>query len=349
MAGNNKDAQSNKYQLTINNPLEKDLSHEKIKEILLTKFKTLEYACMADEIGLNEKTSHTHIFIYFNSRVRFSTVKKAFPTAHIEQSRGSIEQNIAYVEKSGKWENDIKHGTKIDGTFEEIGNRPKSENHGKNADMAELYDLVKLGWTNSQILEYNNDYILYMERTERLRTILLTEKYKGTRRLDLVVTYIYGVTGSGKTRSVMDEYGDSDVYRVTDYRHPFDSYNCQPVLVFDEFRSSLMIKDMLNYLDIYPIELPARYSNKYACYNKIFIISNWCLEKQYADLQQDDEESWNAFLRRIHKVKVFYDDKVVTYNSVAEYIRRDVDFRPIDGTENNPFEQQKLDFKGGKE
>lgn len=48
------------YQITINNPVEKDLGHEKIKEIL-SKSKT-EYYCMADEIAPETRNlSHTSI------------------------------------------------------------------------------------------------------------------------------------------------------------------------------------------------------------------------------------------------------------------------------------------------
>ena len=65
---------------------------------------------------------------------------------------------------------------------------------------------------------------------------------------------------------------------------------------------------MLLYLDIYPIELPSRYTNKYACYNRIYIISNWSLENQYKEVQKDDVETWNAFLRRIHKVVIYEKD-----------------------------------------
>lgn len=92
------------------------------------------------------------------------------------------------------------------------------------------------------------------------------------------MVYISGATGTGKTRGVLEKNGYSNVYRVTDYLHPFDSYNGQPVIAFDEFRSSLRIKEMLLFCDIYPIELPSRYTNKYACYNKVYIISNWSLE-----------------------------------------------------------------------
>ena len=94
---NKKDTQSRKYLLTINNPKEKELSHDKIKE-LINSMKSTIYYCMADEKGLKEETPHTHIFIAFRSPVRFSTIKNLFPTAHIDKSLGTSAENKAYVE-----------------------------------------------------------------------------------------------------------------------------------------------------------------------------------------------------------------------------------------------------------
>lgn len=319
------DKQSDKFQLTINNPHNFGFDHNKIKEILVTNLKTLQYFCMADEEG---STFHTHLFVCFTSRVRFSTIKRYFPQAHIESVKGTVSDNMNYIKKSGKWKDDIKHGTSIEGTFEEWGDRP-ADSKGKNRDMEELYKMVLDGLTNAEIISQNQDYILQIDKLDKLRTIILTEKFKRTRRLDLEVTYCYGVTGSGKTRSILDQYGDENVYRVTDYLHPYDSYNCQPIIVFEEFRNSLPIKEMLNYCDIYPMELPARYSNKYACYKKVFIISNWSLEMQYKEQQENDGESWNAFLRRIHKVKVYHKDRVLTYNSISEYVCRAIECKPL--------------------
>ena len=78
-------------------------------------------------------------------------------------------------------------------------------------------------------------------------------------------------------------------------------------------------------------------SNKYACYHKVYIISNWDLEKQYAEIQKEDTETWSAFLRRIHKIKVFMKDSVIhTYDSVKEYFDR---FIPATKEEANIFNQ----------
>jgi hypothetical protein len=334
----NKDFQRNTFQLTINNPSKYGFSHEKIKEILVTKFPTLQYFCMADEIG-EQGTYHTHIFVVFKSRVRWSTLKKHFDIAHIEVAHGSAESNLEYIKKSGRWQNTFKAETQVEGTFEEWGNFPIQK--GTKQDMQELYEMIKAGYSNADILSTNNDYILHIDKLDKLRTMLLTEQYKDERRLDLKVVYIYGATGTNKTRGVLDTHGNSNVYRITDYQHPYDSYACQRVVAYDEFRSQLPLSMLLEHLDIYPVELPARYSNKYACYHTVYIISNWSLEEQYKDIQHNNPESWKAFLRRIHEVRYHHEDgKIDVYNSVKEYLNRDNDFRAI-----SPEEQLKLPFK----
>lgn len=59
---------------------------------------------------------------------------------------------------------------------------------------------------------------------------------------------------------------------------------------------------MLEYLDGYPLALPARYANRQACYISVYIISNIDLTEQYPNVQVNEPETWKAFLRRIHHV-----------------------------------------------
>lgn len=324
------------YQLTINSPIEKGWSHEHILDVMRANFKTLVYICMADEQG---SCYHTHVFVVFASRVRFSMVKRYFEEAHIEKCKGSVSDNVNYVKKTGKWELDEeKQEKKIEGTFEEYGAQPP-DSKGKRSDMSELYQMVMDNMTNAEILAQNQDYILQIDKIDKVRTTILTEKYKETVRLDLEVVYISGATGTGKTRGVLEGNGFSNVYRVTDYMHPFDGYACQPVICFDEFRSSLKLKEMLLYCDIYPIELPSRYANKFACYNKVYIVSNWSLEKQYSEVQREDKESWEAFLRRINRIIIYSKDGSISeYTSVKDYFDRTDFIGVLDETEEVPFE-----------
>ncbi len=309
------DTQSYMYQLTINAPIEKGFTHERIIEVIRSNFKTITYFCMSDEQG---SQFHTHVYTVFASRVRFSMTE-----AHIEKCKGSVSDNVNYIKKSGKWELDkSKQEKKIEGTFEEYGTQPP-DSKGKRSDMSDLYQMVLDNMTNAEILATNQDYILQIDKLDKIRTTILTERFKDSVRLDLEVIYISGATGTGKTRGVLESNGYSNVYRITDYSHPFDNYNCQPVICFDEFRSSLKLKEMLMYCDIYPIELPSRFVNKIACYSRIYILSNWSLDKQYYEIQKDDAESWQAFLRRIHKV-ILYDSsgRKTVYPSVKDYFER---------------------------
>jgi len=130
------------------------------------------------------------------------------------------------------------------------------------------------------------------------------KKFGTSRRLDLKVTYVYGKSRIGKTRSVRDKYGDENVYKCKYSGYPFDNYNGQDVVLFDEFRSQIRIEDMLNFLDVYPQDLSARYADKVACFTKVYIISNWKLKQQYSKVQHEYPEDWQAFVNRIHE---YYD------------------------------------------
>lgn len=327
-----KDTQSNKYQLTINNPVDKGYTHEYIKTTLLNNFKTLTYFCLADEEG---SCYHTHVFVIFTSRVRFSMIKKHFPDAHIEKCKGSTSDNVNYVKKTGKWDTDeSKQEKKIEGTFEEYGIQPP-DSKGRRNDLSELFLMIQSGMSNCDILTENQDYIMQIDKLDKIRYTILSETYNKIFRKDLTVTYISGVTGTGKTRGVFEKHGYENVYRVTDYEHPFDGYKGQPVICFDEFRSSLRMTEMLDYLDKHPCELPSRYSNKVACYEKVYIISNWRLEQQYSELQISDQESWAAFKRRINNIIVYNADGSCTkYNSVQDY---DLKRIYLDDTDNEPL------------
>ena len=305
-----KDTASRKWQLTINNPAEHELSHEQIKEALLG-FNGILYWCMADEQGEKE-THHTHLFIQFDNPKRFSAMKKAFPPTHFEQCWGTAQQNRDYIAKEGKWENDDKHGTKIDGTFEEWGELP-DEKQGRRNDMTKLMELIEDGKTDCEIFRENPSYMKNDGMIDRVRQKLRYEKYR-TEFRNMKVYYIYGATGVGKTRYVMqgncgvDKVCPGDIYRVTNYKHPFDSYEGEPVIVFDEYRSNFPISEALNYLDGHAVKLPARYNDRQACYTTVYIISNEPLRKQYPNIQQDQPETWQAFLRRITSLLYFDKD-----------------------------------------
>ncbi len=299
-----------KFQLTINNPADHGYTHDRLRAIL-AQFPGCLYWCMCDEVG-EQGTPHTHVYTVFKNSVMFDTLHQRFYGAHIEQANGSNQENRDYVRKEGKWLDDAKHETNLTETFEEWGELPPDRSK-QEAQAEKIMQMVRDGKSNAEILGEIPTAFNKLSYIEQARQTLLQEKFKDCWR-QLNVTYLWGDTGAGKTRSVMEKYGYSKVYQVTNYDHPFDDYKGQTVMVFEEFRSSLRIDDMLKYLDGYPLNLPCRYANKVACYTTVFILSNISLEQQYPNIQLDNPETWDAFRRRIHSVQHMTNDFAVLPN-----------------------------------
>ena len=138
-------------------------------------------------------------------------------------------------------------------------------------DADRILELLKDGANNLEVIGEVPGATKFIDKAERTRSTLRDAQFANSWR-DLTVTYIFGKTGSGKTRSVMDRYGYANCCRVADCRHPFDTYDGQDVLIFEEFRVGLKHGDMLNSLDGYPLLLPCRHFNRQASYAKVFII-----------------------------------------------------------------------------
>lgn len=305
---------SRKYQLTINNPADFQLNHDTINSIMQSI--KWEYYCLCDEIG-EQGTPHIHLFFVVKNAIRFSTVKKLFPSAHIEKVNGTCQQNRDYIRKEGKYLDSDKKETNLIDTFEEYGEMPLDVVTKNETISEQVFQLLENDCSISEIIRKFPSYATKISQLEKARQTILEERYRDTWR-DVAVHYIYGETGTGKTRSVMEKYGYSNVYKITNYKNPFDNYKNEPVILFDEFHSSIPIGDMLQYLDGYPCRLPARFSDKTACYTTVYIISNIDLNKQYPNIQTESVSTWNAFVRRISTVKQFSKNDKLPFTSDNE-------------------------------
>lgn len=194
-----------------------------------------------------------------------------------------------------------------------IENFDDTEQKDEDEHLQLLDDIKKL---NNKELSWHEFIEKKPKRIHMIGNIKITcellsreNKFDNTFR-KLEVTYIFGQTEKGKTRYVMDKYGYQNVYRVTRYDNTaFDNYKGQDVIIFEEFRSSFQIQDMLNYLDGYPLQLPSRYNHKQACYTKVYITTNWRFEQQYPNIQTEYPTTWQAFKRRVHKILDFDGNK----------------------------------------
>lgn len=299
-----------RIQLTFNNPLPV-YSHEYIISLLDSLHP--RYYSLSDEVG-ESGTPHTHVFIVLFQRVRFSHLKSLFPTAHIEQARGSNQENEDYIQKSGKWQNSDKSETSVPGTYYSFGNLPSY--FIKKPSRADVVDLIRAGATDDEIIDAYPQFCFDIDKFSSIRETLRYSQYKNEWR-SLSCYFVWGATGTGKTRSIMEHFGYSNVYRVTDYSHPFDSYRGEDIIIFEEFRSSLRCSDMLNYLDGYPLVLPSRYRNKQACFHSVFICTNESPSDQFLRVPK---HTTDAFWRRFSGLVEFQGSFRFFYPDFQHYL-----------------------------
>jgi hypothetical protein len=304
--GDNKmDTQRRKWFITINNPETHGFNREKIKKTL-KNLTTITFWAMADEVGLETQTPHTHLVVYSDAPIRHSTMRKAFEDkADIEAVKSSVRDCLDYIKKEGKHAEPEGEKTSIDGTFESWGT-PPPERQGKRSDMAKLVELVEDGASDSEIrFLFPSQYLMYKNHISRLRQCMKEEKveaYKKDFRF-VNVCYLYGKTGVGKSRHIAELYGYENAYRVTNYQHVWDLYDYQDIVVFEDFYGQIPLESMLNLLDGHPTSLPARYNPKtVACFTTVWFTSNDSFDELYKDVQRFNPQRYEAFARRVNNI-----------------------------------------------
>jgi hypothetical protein len=230
--------------------------------------------------------SHYQGVVIFKNAVRFNSIKAVFHTMHLDHINGNLIDSINYAKKTQ---------TRVNGPYE-YGEIP---NKGKRSDLYAIHEMLEDGNTLEDIRKVHpTQFLIYQNNIKAYYLDVTTKNFQYSNR-KLKVLFIYGKTGVGKSRFVLSLFDRSKIYRVTDYNNPFDEYINEPVIVLDEFRGQFDISYLLNLLDIYPLKLKARYNNKIACFDWVFIISNQPLEKIYSKIKMSDLETFKALIRRI--------------------------------------------------
>ena len=293
------DSMKRRWCLTINN-------EERSLEELAKYIENLEhfkYAIFQREVGEKKETPHIQMFITFNVGKRFSTMQNYFPRAHIEPAKGTNSQARDYCSKN---ETRIEGPVEI-GTFAEERSR---------TDIVNFMELVDLGTSKTELKKlFPSLYSKMINNIDRIKEDTRYDEQK-TKIRNVEVTYLYGKPGVGKTSYIISKHPLGTFYSVPFYGNGnFDNYDGEDVMVFDEFTGQIKIPLMNKLLDIYPMMLPSRYSNKIACYTKVYIISNLPID----DLYRDERESglFDAFLRRVHTI-IRMDENGLHYEKLSK-------------------------------
>lgn len=271
-------------------------------------------ACAATYCISEKGLQHIHAVFEDAKSMRFSQIKKTFPSMHIQPTKGSKEQAENYIEKKGKWAEDGEQVTYTARRGDIKGAQ------GQRRDLGVIQDLIDKGMTPDQIMDLN---INWRRFDKMIRDAYFAKRIKETPFLrNVEVTWHVGDSGSGKTYSVMqliEKVGEEQVYFISDYEHPFDKYNGQKILFMDEFRGQIRFSTLLAILQGYRSQISARYSNIFALWEEVHISTILPPELVYKKLvSKDDEESdtIKQLYRRISKI-VYHWTSAGAFNQFA--------------------------------
>lgn len=295
-------------------------SYEHFKQYLENlQVEGLKWSTGQVEKGHQEETVHIQFGICFDEThgKRFYTMKKYFPTAYIAQARGSNFDIMRYCNKLD---------TRIEEPFK-IGNISEMRSR---TDIEEFYNAIKSGADNYELLE--NFYALTaqfgFEKIDKQRDVYFNSKYRKEWR-NIETTYIFGDSGVGKTTKIFKEYGFENVFRVSYYgKFMFNGYNGEKVLLLDEFTGQVNFTWLNQILDGYPLKVEVKGGERIACFEKIFIVSNFSFYDLYKTQKECEPKEFETVYRRIHHI--FYMNKLGELVLKKESIFEDV---PVDEIE----------------
>jgi len=248
----------------------------------------MSYLVYSLERGEDQNTLHLQGYVRFQSRKRFSTVKRIIgERAHLEKARGDEKSCYEYC---------TKLDTHIDGPWEFPSHDaydPTKGAQGHRSDLDAIAAEVREGHTLNRIADQHPaDFIRYHNGIQAL-SLLLSPKPPAMREVEVVCWW--GPTGRGKTYRVMTQFPEA--YQVEPGRDPWGRYNQEDLVVFDEFNyGSWTIQQMNRYLDPYRCPLDARYHDRFAAWTHVMILSN-CSPLTF--WPNADLELVNSFRRRI--------------------------------------------------
>ncbi|WP_165365149.1 hypothetical protein [Bifidobacterium pseudolongum] len=259
------------------NPDNTDERREMTPEAVMDCLEKASFFVFQLEEGSKTGYDHFQIFAQWESPTRLSSIRKAFNSRgwsvqYMAPRMYSVSSCLAYCSKSK---------TRIEGPWNK-GEAQLPSTDAKTMlleaenDLAEGSTTVDALLLNPETRSAARRHLTYLRAIEEAS---LRNRWSKTDR-HVTTHLLWGPPRTGKTWSLTHErYDYNDVYRVTDWRNPWDSYQSQPVLILDEFEGQPDFHVLCQILEGYPMELPARYSNKFAAWREVWIVSNATLDE----------------------------------------------------------------------
>lgn len=205
--------------------------------------------CVTYIVWQHERVTRDHLqgYLELGRKQRLSWLKRNISqTAHFERRGGTQAQAITYSKKEE---------SRVSGPYE-LG-EPAESNQGVRTDLRNFVADIRGGKRLRTLVDTQPHTVARFERFYYTVSSLSRPR----REEALTVTLFYGDTGTGKTRTVYDMWGDDDEFfrlAPTTNNLWFDGYDMHENVLIDDFagkQSKITLCMLLQVLDRYPLQL----------------------------------------------------------------------------------------------
>lgn len=246
----------------------------------------MKYLVCGKEIAPTTGRIHWQTFVYFHNAKTFKEVLNYFKKRkiHVEFSKGSIAENIAYCTK--------------DDDYVEYGIRPSQ---GARTDLLEIGNEIAKGKKVDDIcLENPVLYHQYGRTLNKLEALYQRTQY----RTEMTTCeWIYGPTGVGKSHKAFLKYHPTTHYNLPDDGGWWDGYDQQKYVIINEYRGHIKYDKLLELIDKTPLSVRRRGREPCPFTSKHVIITS-SLSPQDVYCNRMEGDSIEQLLRRIVVTKM---------------------------------------------
>lgn len=249
---------------------------------------------MGDEVCPTTNTPHLQCYFRLKNDSSLDNLVKKF------ESFLGYKNTIAFKQADGNAAACRQYCSKDD-SFVEYGEIPAGQ--GKRSDLKEVSDLVLAGANLSDIaMSHGPSFIKYHNGIAKMISTI-----SASRDWETEVYWLWGPTGSGKTRWVHETCDRSDLYVKDGTNKWFCGYTGQRNVLFDDFRPSTEIpfSRLLRLLDRYSMQVETKGGTVNFNPVRIFITTPKIPSETFLHLDWIKDEDVRQLTRRLTKVIEF--------------------------------------------
>lgn len=249
------------------------------------------YVVAGHELCPTTDKPHLQGYIELKHGMAAKTLEKICKGIHLTWPvRGSSDDNRVYCLK-------LEQEEPNDKWFEE--GEPGQQ--GRRFDLEEAMDSISNGMDEMTFFEEHPGAAHgYMKSMDKYRMLVNKKKQRGYKKKNIRV--YWGPTGTGKTRTAIEEYPEAFILRETQTGWWWDGYDGEECVIIDEFQGNIPLSQLLGILDGYSCQVAIKGGSTLLCAKTIIITSNHDPDSWY---RHCNPLSRAALTRRIDRVDAY--------------------------------------------